>query len=42
MNKEQIRKLLENVKTGELGIDGAIDKLKDLPYEEMGFVTKPT
>lgn len=32
-----IRNLLEKVKNGEIDIDLAIDKLKDLPYEDIGY-----
>lgn len=37
MDKRQIRQLLEKVKNGQIDVDGAIDQLKDLPYEELGF-----
>jgi NCAIR mutase (PurE)-related protein len=29
--------LLENIKTGATGIDSAISKLKDFPFEDLGF-----
>lgn len=32
-----IKNLLEKVKNGEIDIDLAIDKLKDLPYEDIGY-----
>ncbi|MDU1540172.1 MAG: nickel pincer cofactor biosynthesis protein LarB [Paeniclostridium sordellii] len=32
-----IRNLLEKVKNGDIDIDLAIDKLKDLPYEDIGY-----
>ena len=32
-----IRSLLEKVKNGDIDIDLAIDKLKDLPYEDIGY-----
>ena len=32
-----IRNLLEEVKNGDIDIDLAIDKLKDLPYEDIGY-----
>jgi NCAIR mutase (PurE)-related protein len=34
---EQIKKLLEQVKSGELQINEAIEKLRHLPYEDLGF-----
>lgn len=37
MNRESIRKLLEQVKSGELGVDSALDSLRLLPYEDIGF-----
>lgn len=37
MDKELLKKLLEDVKSGDLEIDGAMEKLKDLPYEDLGF-----
>jgi hypothetical protein len=32
-----IRKLLEQVKSSELDVDQALDELKTLPYEDLGF-----
>lgn len=37
MNEEQIRLLLENVKSGTIEIQDAVGKLKALPYEDMGY-----
>jgi NCAIR mutase (PurE)-related protein len=37
MDKELLKKLLEDVKSGDLEIDGALEKLKDFPYEDLGF-----
>ncbi|SKC84175.1 nickel pincer cofactor biosynthesis protein LarB [Maledivibacter halophilus] len=39
MNSEDMKKLLEGVKSGEVGIDKALKKLKDLPFRELGFAT---
>lgn len=39
MNSEDMKKLLESVKSGEVGIDRAVEKLKDLPFRELGFAT---
>jgi len=36
MKKKQIKKLLEEVKEGRLTIEEALDKLRFLPYEELG------
>ena len=32
-----LRDLLENVKAGEIGVDAAMQRLRSLPYEDMGF-----
>ncbi|MDH4241089.1 MAG: nickel pincer cofactor biosynthesis protein LarB [Phycisphaerae bacterium] len=37
MQTEQIRKLLGEVKSGETGIDEAVEKLRHLPFEDLGF-----
>ncbi len=37
MIEDGIRGLLNQVKKGELEIDEAVNKLKDLPYENLGF-----
>lgn len=37
MNKEKIKTLLEEVRTGALAVNEAMDKLKSLPYEDLGF-----
>jgi NCAIR mutase (PurE)-related protein len=37
MDKKIIKKLLEDVKSGALEIEGAMEKLKVLPYEDLGF-----
>jgi len=37
MNTGQLKKLLEQVKNGELDIDQAIEKLRHLPFEDLGF-----
>jgi NCAIR mutase (PurE)-related protein len=42
MDSERIRKLLEQVRGGELGVEDAYSKLKDLPYEDMGFARVDT
>lgn len=37
MNENELKKLLEAVKTDELSIDEAYSQLKDLPYADLGF-----
>lgn len=37
MDKEHIRKLLEQVCGGEVGVDQAMETLRSLPYEDVGF-----
>jgi NCAIR mutase (PurE)-related protein len=37
MNIENLRELLDNVKTGRLGIDEAVEELRHLPFEDLGF-----
>lgn len=39
MDSKDLRKLLEEVKSGKLEIDNAFDKIKDLPFKELGFAT---
>lgn len=37
MNPEKLKQLLEKVKSGIISTDEAISRLKDLPYEDLGF-----
>lgn len=37
MDAESLRELLENVKDGRTGIDEALNELKKLPFEDLGF-----
>ncbi len=37
MNSEQIKKLLQQVRRGSLSVDDAVEKLRDLPYEDLGY-----
>ena len=39
MNKDTLKALLESVQSGEVPIDEAIERLRRLPFEEMGFAT---
>jgi len=36
MDSEDIKRLLEQVKTGSMDIDAAVNHLKDLPFEDIG------
>ena len=37
MKKEELKKLLDQVKTGELDVDNALSQLEDLPFKDLGF-----
>ncbi|MBM3749182.1 MAG: nickel pincer cofactor biosynthesis protein LarB [Acidobacteria bacterium] len=37
MNQEQLRALLEQVRAGGLDVDGALERMRHLPFEDMGF-----
>lgn len=37
MNEREVRKFLEAVKTGAVKMDAAVAKLRQLPYEDLGF-----
>jgi len=37
MNVEKIKELLEQVKAGQININDAVEKLRHLPYEDLGF-----
>ena len=37
MNSEELRRLLELVKSGDIGVAEALDRLKFMPYEDIGF-----
>lgn len=37
MNEDNIKKLLESVKSGSVTVEDAYSRLKDLPYRELGF-----
>jgi NCAIR mutase (PurE)-related protein len=42
MDSERIRKLLEQVRTGAVSVEDAFSRLKDLPYEDLGFARLDT
>lgn len=37
MHQEQLRELLESVKAGAVEIDAALDRLRHMPFEDLGF-----
>ncbi|MBW7988909.1 MAG: nickel pincer cofactor biosynthesis protein LarB [Planctomycetes bacterium] len=37
MQVEQLKKLLEHVRNGQIDIDQAVEKLRHLPFEDLGF-----
>jgi pyridinium-3,5-biscarboxylic acid mononucleotide synthase len=37
MDQDQLRSLLEQVRTGAVEIDAALDRLRHLPFEDLGF-----
>ena len=37
MNEDGIRELLECIRKGEVTVDNALEKLKNLPFEDIGF-----
>lgn len=42
MNIQRLRQLLNDVKSGSIAIDDAINELKKLPFEDMGFAQLDT
>lgn len=39
MNAETLAKLLESIRDGQVSVDDALDQLRRLPFEDMGFAT---
>src|SRR6059036_1851348 len=37
MQAERIRELLDEVRTGARTVESALDRLRDLPYEDLGY-----
>jgi NCAIR mutase (PurE)-related protein len=37
MDQDQLRGLLEGVRSGAMGIDAALDQMRHLPFEDLGF-----
>src|SRR3954452_2923772 len=42
MDEERLRELLLQVQTGASSVDAAIESLKDLPFEDLGFAKLDT
>lgn len=39
MDKDQLKALLESVRSGQVDIDSAIERLRHMPFENLGFAT---
>ena len=37
MSEDQLRRLLEEVRSGAADVDGALDRLRHMPFEDLGF-----
>ncbi len=37
MNREKLEEILQQVKKGKLGVEGALKRLRSFPYEDLGF-----
>ncbi|MGA3099645.1 MAG: 1-(5-phosphoribosyl)-5-amino-4-imidazole-carboxylate carboxylase, partial [Bryobacteraceae bacterium] len=37
MDQEQLRALLEQVRSGAVEVDAAVDRMRHLPFEDLGF-----
>jgi hypothetical protein len=37
VDRDAIRRLLEDLRAGRVGVEGALDRLRGLPYEDLGF-----
>ncbi|MEW5721001.1 MAG: 1-(5-phosphoribosyl)-5-amino-4-imidazole-carboxylate carboxylase, partial [Chloroflexota bacterium] len=37
MNTDALRKVLDQVRTGERSVEDALARIKDLPYQDLGF-----
>ena len=37
MDSQQLQRLLESVREGETPVEAALDRLRDLPFEDLGF-----
>lgn len=39
MNPEGLERLLRDVRQGEVSIEQALERLRSLPYEDLGFAS---
>src|SRR6201982_4002157 len=37
MDQDQLRKLLEDVRGGAVEVDAALDRMRHMPFEDLGF-----
>src|SRR2546430_12205909 len=37
MDRDQLRTLFEQVKSGALNVEGALDRMRHMPFEDLGF-----
>ena len=37
MNSQYLKQLLQQVRSGEVDLDSALQRLKTLPYEDLGY-----
>src|SRR5215467_6456121 len=37
MHEDQLRELLEQVRAGAVGVEAALDRVRHLPFEDLGF-----
>ncbi|HQF85917.1 MAG TPA: nickel pincer cofactor biosynthesis protein LarB [Acidobacteriota bacterium] len=37
MNEQELRRLLESLQRGEIPVEGALERLRHLPFEDLGF-----
>ena len=37
MNRDQLRNILEQVRAGDVDVDGALDRMRHMPFEDLGF-----
>src|SRR5215469_6713912 len=37
MDRDQLRELLDGVRSGDVEVDAAIERLRHLPFEDLGF-----
>jgi len=37
MNRDQMRALLEQVRSGKVGVEAAVERMRHLPFEDLGF-----